>query len=187
MKLIIALLLLIGATRVRAGELLDKVVAREIDSIASTSKPREPEQILAVGLERTTHHLNERPAYCVIFHRDRRVTYEGIKNVERIGKYEGYFSPQIFDRLADYVLKSGFFDLPGFFRRQTSDATAYVLCVRTEKGEKLVWDPNFPEYSNSTVWAVGELIDGLLSKTKLKKVKKSEEEKPTKQRTCTRE
>lgn len=171
-------MLIAFANILSAGELLDKAVSRqkEASETRAISKPEKTEQILAIGLERTTHFVNERPAYCVIFRHDRRVTYHGIKNVDRIGKYKGYVSPKVFDRLADFVIKSDFFELPNKFEPKTTDSTQYILYVKTEKGEKLVWDPNLPDFANSTVWTMGELVDGLLSKTELNKVKK---DKPT--------
>lgn len=173
-KLAIAVLLIAFANTLSAGELLDKATSRSKDTTKTPaiSKPEKTEQILAIGLERTTHFVNERSAYCVIFRRDRRVTYHGIKNVDRIGKYEGDIWPKTFDRLADFVMKTNYFDLPDRFPSKTTDATQYILYVKTDKGEKLIWDPNFPDFANSTVWTLGELIDGLLSKTELNKVKK---------------
>jgi len=157
-------LILLAATSTYAGELLDKT---KMFKSTLKGKPTEYDEILVIGLERVTHTVNPRPAYSVVFHRQGELTkviYEGIEHVAQKGKYKVFITSQLFDRLANVFLASDFFDLPDRFGSKTTDATGYVLYVKTRNGEKIVQDPNFSDLANQTVWFLGEVIDGMLPK-----------------------
>ncbi|MDD4872180.1 MAG: DUF6438 domain-containing protein [Kiritimatiellae bacterium] len=160
----VMLLILLSVNSLFAGELLDKT---KMFKSSLKGKPTEHDEILVIGLERVSHNVNPRPAYSVVFHRQGELTkviFEGIEHIAQKGKYKCSISSQLFDRLVNVFLASDFFTLPDRFDPKTTDATEYVIYVKTRNGEKIVHDRNLPEFTNQTMWFLGEVIDGMLPK-----------------------
>lgn len=125
--------------------------------------------IIAIGMERVSDEIvNHWPAYCVTFHSDGTVKYEGIAHVERMGRFKAKVDAKVFNRLVDFVRHNSMLKIPDYSRPCTTDSPQYVVCIRTERGEKLIHDPNAPGFAHPKVVALSEMIEELLSKIELK-------------------
>lgn len=148
------------------GELLRKVLrwnTSNTNYVTSVSG-----KIIAIGMERVTAFINHGPGYCVTFHSDGTVKYEGIVDVEKRGRFKAKIDTKIFSRLVDFVRDNNMLKIPDYAPALMTDNPQYIVCIRTEQGEKLIHDPNFSAYANPKVIALSEMIEELLSKIELK-------------------
>lgn len=170
-RLLVIAVLLVLCGGSGAGELYERFNRQTAHGLGyrPISNAWDPGKILGIGLARTLSSINPTPVYDVMIYKTGAVAYRGEERIGRIGDYTGELNQRSdFKKLAEYICKSDFFDLPTRLESRTSDVPGNLLVVRTEEGERWVMDPNFPDGMSSTTWALGKLIDGMVDTASLK-------------------
>lgn len=122
--------------------------------------PEPVPDITELRLERT-RCLANCPAYAVTFRADGSFVYRGDDGVERLGEHTGRVEPGSLRQVFRYVEAIGFGGLEARYTAPYLDNATTVFTIVTPEGSKTVTD-----YANSgpaTLWALGELVDGLLA------------------------
>jgi hypothetical protein len=115
-------------------------------------------KITEVTLERTPC-FGGCPIYKVTLRSDGTATYDGMRNVDKIGKYEGRFWDRDFERLSNVIDKFGYWKLNEKYRLPITDQASQILTVKSDKGAKTV-----DEYGDSgpeELWAIQLVVDGI--------------------------
>jgi len=122
-------------------------------------KPDAPHGISEIGIERTRCY-GRCPAYTFIVQSNGTFRYTGRSGVERIGEFTGKIAPYYFEPLARFVKEASFFEMEDDYDRSVTDnPTTYTTAVADGK-RKLV--RNYAHAGPNKLWAIEQLIDGLL-------------------------
>ena len=117
-----------------SGELMDyhfRYVTNRLDSSKIKPEPLATNHGVAeIGIERTGGGFGRGSAYSFIAKSDGSFRYQGEKHVERIGEYTGKISIAQFDKLAQFILDSGYLDLEDSYSAMITDQpTVYTSVV----------------------------------------------------------
>ncbi|MBS0202031.1 MAG: hypothetical protein JSS49_03965 [Planctomycetes bacterium] len=117
--------------------------------------------VTEIGLERTACH-GTCPIYTVVFKADGTFRYVGEDHVTRKGKHTGRVSPDQFNRLAEYLIESGYMSLDATYDLpEVADfPTTYTMAIVDTK-RKLV--KNYGDLGPIKLWALQQSIDALLA------------------------
>lgn len=130
--------------------------------------------ISEIGIEREPC-FGTCPVYSLIVQSDGSVRYHGVAHVERIGRWEGKIDPYRFHRVADFILQSDYLKMP---EHHTSGVTCgdTVLTLIRRNGRYKIFS-NYASSGPSKLWALQEIIDGLMAKCEWRKVPETESKK----------
>lgn len=132
--------------------------SRSHDEVDSTSHG-----ITEMGIERSTC-FGECPAYTFIVKSDGTFRYHGLEYVERKGEHTGTIPVRRFHDLAQFVKDSGYFECEDSYRREvTGPPGTYTMVVMSGKTKTV---RNFAQAAPTKVWAIEQLIDGLMTHAK---------------------
>jgi hypothetical protein len=132
---------------------------RSIDAMLQRKEQPKPE-ISEVGIERTRCY-GRCPAYTFIVRSNGTFRYVGRSDVPHIGEFTGKLPAYEFDRLALFIRDSGFMEFEDEYTAAVTDSpTTYTTVVMNGK-RKLI--RNYAHSGPSKLWAIEELIDGLLA------------------------
>ena len=124
-------------------------------------------EITEVGLERGQCFGNC-PAFTIVIRSDGVVRYEGVKFVDRIGKYSGKVEVSDLLPLFEFIASSDYMDLEEKYSKprngSTHGAAAYFTMVGFNGGRKIV--SRQADTGPINLWAIEELIAGFLAKVK---------------------
>lgn len=132
---------------------------KQLERFQALDAPRHG--VTEIGLERTACH-GTCPVYTVVLKSDGTFRYLGEENVLRKGKHSGRISTYQFNRLAEFVIESGYldmqsdYDLPSVLDFPSTFTTAVVNGKR-----KLV--RNYGDLGPVKLWALQQSIDSLLT------------------------
>lgn len=117
--------------------------------------------VTEVGMERTACH-GTCPVYSVVFKADGTLRYVGEENVPSKGAFTGKISVYQFNRLAEFVVESGYmnldsnYDLPMVADFPSTYTTAAV-------GGRRKFVRNYGDLGPVKLWALQQTIDSLLA------------------------
>ena len=115
------------------------------------------------------------PIYTLIVKSDGTFRYNGAKYVERKGEFKGTIQVWHFQQVAQFIRDSGYMELEDWYTRGLTDsATTYTLVVMGGKRKTV---SNYANSGPSKLWAIEELIDGLMAKAQWARSQKAEEKK----------
>ena len=123
-------------------------------------RPEALPELTELRLERT-RCLGRCPAYTVTLRADGSFRYTGHYGVERLGEHTGTVEVGSLRQVLRYAEEIGFFGLEPRYISPYLDNAAAIFTAAGPEGRKTVTD-----YANSgpaTLWALGQLIDGLLA------------------------
>ncbi|CAN5903814.1 hypothetical protein BH24DEI2_BH24DEI2_11310 [soil metagenome] len=122
--------------------------------------PRAPRtDISEIGLERTRCYA-ACPAYTVVIQADGSFRYVGEYGVERLGEYRGTVDKGRLNQVLAFIAETEFTAFDTSYLASFLDGpTVYTLVV--EGGDTKVVE-NYANTGPATLWAVEQLIDGLL-------------------------
>ena len=123
-------------------------------------RPEPPPALTELRLERTRCRATC-PAYTVTLRADGSFRYTGVYGVERLGEHTGRVEVGSLRQVLRYAEEIGFFGLEPRYTSPYLDNAAAIFTATGPEGRKTVTD-----YANSgpaTLWALGQLIDGLLT------------------------
>lgn len=102
------------------------------------------------------------PAYTFIVKSDGTFRYTGTAYVERVGSFTGKINKWQFDQLAWFVRDNGYMNLENKYALRVTDlSTVYTTAVINGRRKVI---SNYASAGPSKLWAVEQLIDGLLTK-----------------------
>jgi hypothetical protein len=127
---------------------------------------KDVDQITEVTLERTACY-GSCPIYKVTLRRDGTISYKGREFVELKGSYEGKVYG--FDRLAQLILSSGYFNLKDRYTINATDLPSTITSVVREGKRKTV--TNYGDRGPVELWGIEMAIDGMLKGAELEKTK----------------
>ena len=131
---------------------------------AQTPQSKEKDQITEITLERTVC-FGYCPIYKVTLRRDGTISYQGREHVQLKGTYEG--KAYGFDRLAQLILSSGYFNLKDKYSNNMTDLpSAITSVVRAGKRKTIT---NYGDSGPVELWGVEMAIDGILQSATLEK------------------
>jgi hypothetical protein len=131
-----------------------------------TTLSKDKDQITEVTLERTAC-FGACPMYKVTLRRDGTISYNGRRFVELQGAYEGKVHG--FDRLAQLILSSGYFNLKDDYAINATDLpSAITSVVRAGKRKTIT---NYGDAGPVELWGIEMAIDGMLRGARLEKTK----------------
>lgn len=170
MKTLTIAVFLIGSSLVFGGEISDyhfryapdkwgdERKSRSHDEVASTNHG-----IVEIGIERSGC-LGTCPIYTFIAKSDGTVRYKGEHYVEREGEFTGTIPVQYFHQLAQFIRDSRYMDLEdGYTQMVTDSPTTYTMVVMNGKRKTI---SNYANAGPTKLWAIEQLIDALMAKTK---------------------
>lgn len=118
--------------------------------------------ITLVGLERSPC-FGECPVYTALIHKSGLVEYQGRMYVERLGEHRGKVNLYNFQRLAQFIDGTGFWQMENYYDFRdsvVSDCPGACVLVATPTRRKLV--SNYADSGPPELWAIAGLIDLLL-------------------------
>ena len=127
---------------------------------AERARPEPVPDVTELRLERTRCRL-DCPAYAVTFRADGSLRYRGDYGTPRLGEHAGRVEVGSLRQVFRYLEAIRFGRLEARYTSPYLDNATTVITVVTPEGRKTVTD-----YANSgpaTLWALGELVDGLLA------------------------
>jgi hypothetical protein len=127
---------------------------------------KDKDQITEVTLERTAC-FGYCPIYKVTLRRDGTISYNGREYVELKGAYEGKVYG--FDRLAQLILSSGYFNLKDNYSINATDLPSTITSVVRDGKRKTI--TNYGDSGPVELWGIEMAIDGMLKGAKLEKAK----------------
>lgn len=117
--------------------------------------------IFEIGIERGGC-LGGCPEYTFIVGSDGAVRYEGFEHVARKGKFTGKVSSEDFQQLARFIRDSGYMELEDNYHGGGTDrATDFTMVLMKGKRKTI---SNYANSGPSKLWAIEQLIDGLMAK-----------------------
>lgn len=167
--------LLSGQAFLRAGEIADYYFGqlsqnpKAAQTAAGTSQSSDGQMLLPtnrgiteIGIERTTC-FGKCPAYTFIARGDGTFRYHGEKNVEHLGVFSGEIPIWNFRELARFITDSGYMELKNEYTAEVTDCPTTFTTV-VENGKRKVIR-NYANAGPSKLWAIEEIIDGLMAKS----------------------
>jgi Domain of unknown function (DUF6438) len=124
------------------------------------------DQITEITLERTAC-FGTCPIYKVTLRRDGTISYNGRRFVELEGAYEGKVYG--FDRLAQLILSSGYFNLKDNYSINATDLPSTITSVVRSGKRKTI--TNYGDSGPVELWGIEMAIDGMLKGARLEKTK----------------
>jgi hypothetical protein len=116
--------------------------------------------ITEIGIERTPC-FGSCPVYVCVVRNDGTVRYHGEANVDKLGDWDGTTDAYYFHQLANFIVDSGFADMPTAYSNNATDGeTVYTTFVL--KGRRKVFS-NYMSSGPAKLWALQKLIDGLVA------------------------
>ncbi|SRR5579884_3752756 len=118
--------------------------------------------ITQVGVARSPC-FGECPVYDAVLHAGGLVEYTGRMYVERVGDHRGRVNRYEFQRLAQFIAGTRFWEMEGHYDFRdavVSDAPGSCVLVATASRRKLVG--NYADAGPPELWAIAGLIDLLL-------------------------
>ncbi len=112
-----------------------------------------------IGLERT-RCLTNCPAYTLIIQKDGTFRYTGEYGVERLGDYTGKVSVGQLMQVMRFMNEALFFAFESSYSSPFLDGASTYTMAR--KGSELKVIENYSGSGPATLWAIEQLIDGLL-------------------------
>jgi hypothetical protein len=100
--------------------------------------------------------------YTFIAKNDGTFRYRGERNVERTGEYSGTFPVGQFHGLAQFIRDLGYMKFENEYRREVTDLSSTYTMVVMHGKRKVI--RNYANTGPTTLWAVENLIDGLMAK-----------------------
>jgi hypothetical protein len=169
--LILAMLVIAAFSRAQAGEIADayfKNVQADINGwmksrtnmLSSTSATITNHGVTLVGIEHTVC-FGTCPAYTFIVKNDGTFRYKGEKYAERQGDFTGTVPACEFHRLAQFIKDSGYMQLSNTYERGITDQSSVLTMVVMNGRQKIISD--YAAAGPPRLWAVEQLIDGLLA------------------------
>lgn len=131
--------------------------------------------VTEIGIERTVCY-GTCPAYAFIAKSDGTFRYIGERHVERNGNYNGTISVWHYNALARYILDSGYMDLESTYKPSVTDNPTVFTTVVVNSKRKTI--SNYAHGGPSKLWAIEQLIDGLMSGAKWNPQSSPEVERP---------
>lgn len=125
--------------------------------------------ITQVGVERSPC-FGECPVYAAVIHSTGLVEYTGRMYVKRIGDHRGQVGLYEFQRLAQFVAGTTFWEMESYYdfrNASVSDAPASCVLVEAHGRRKLV--SSYMDAGPPELWAIAGLIDLLLHGVKWEK------------------
>ena len=123
-------------------------------------RPEAPPALTELRLERTRCRTTC-PAYTVTLRADGSFRYTGVYGVERSGEHTGTVEVGSLRQVLRYAEEIGFFGLEARYTSPYLDNAAAVFTAAGPDGRKTVTD--YAGSGPATLWALGQLIDGLLA------------------------
>lgn len=150
------------------GELADYDFTLKRDNQNDLHKSRSQEEINStnhgiseIGIERGPC-FGPCPIYTFIVRSDGSFRYKGDENVKRKGEFTGTVPARYFHQLAQFIRDSDYMELENvYFIGVTDCATTYTMVVMNGK-RKVV--RNYADAGPTRLWAIEQVIDGLMSK-----------------------
>lgn len=179
---ILVLISIIAASQIaQAGSIADFYWQhRSTNDLAISSgfsPPKLPQTnhgITEIGIERTAC-FGSCPVYMCVIHSDGKVQYHGEAHVDRIGEWETSIDPYKFHNLANFIAESGFWQMNDTYANGVTDGdTVYTTFVI--KGHRKVFR-NYASSGPPKLWALQQLIDGLLAGAMWRPVEPGKENK----------
>jgi Domain of unknown function (DUF6438) len=134
-------------------------LAPGVTSLGGGTPDRSKHGIAEIGLERTRCYANC-PAYTVIIKADGTFRYTGEYGVERMGEHTGTVSVGSLNQVMSFINESLFFGFEDSYSANFLDAaTTYIMA---KKGNETKVIENYANSGPATLWAIEQLIDGLL-------------------------
>jgi hypothetical protein len=165
MKTLTLMLALTACHLAQAGEIADHY-RRETNHVQTSyvfTGPKMPPPtngISEIGIERAGC-FGPCPVYVCIIRSNGTVRFHGGGHVDKIGEWVTTIDPYKFNRLADFIAESGYAQLQDTFPFSVTDAdTVYTTFVM--KGRRKVF-MNYASSGPPKLWALQQLIDGLLA------------------------
>ncbi len=136
---------------------------------SSTREEAEPTNhgITEIGIEEAGSIWGG-PTYTFIAKSDGTFHYYGDKDVERTGKYSGTIPIWQFNGLARFIRDSGYMSFEDEYRREITDCPTTFTTVVLNGKRKVI--SNYANAGPTTLWAIEQLIDGLMAKAEWKSV-----------------
>jgi uncharacterized protein DUF6438 len=117
--------------------------------------------VTEIGIERS-RCLGPCPSYTFIARSDGTFRYKGDVYVERRGEFTGTISPGQFHRIAQFIKDSGYMELQDAYTTLVTDSsTTYTMVVMNGKRKTV---SNYLSVGPTRLWAIEQLIDGLMAK-----------------------
>ena len=152
------------------GEIADHFYTNAAQSFLDSMSSARPPKVVStnhgiteIGIERTTC-FGSCPAYTFIIKSDGTVRYKGIKFVERTGDFTGTIPVWYFHAIAEFIKDSEYDKLQEAYAALITDNPTTFTTVVTRGKRKTI--RNYADSGPRKLWAVEELIDGLMAKTK---------------------
>ncbi len=123
------------------------------------ARPEPAPDITELRLKRTRCRTTC-PAYAVTFRADGTFRYRGDYGTPRLGEHSGRVEVGSLRQVFRYVEAIGFYGLEARYTAPYLDNAATVFTVAGPEGRKTVTD--YANRGPATLWALGELVDGLL-------------------------
>jgi hypothetical protein len=118
--------------------------------------------ITLVGLERLPC-FGACPVYTILLHASGLVEYQGLMHVERLGAHRGQGNQYEFQRLAQFIAGTRFWEMESYYDFRdavVTDSPAACVLVATATRRKLV--SNYADSGPPELWAIAGLIDRLV-------------------------
>lgn len=149
-----------GRTNVAEGTLRSVEKSRTLAQVLSTNHG-----ITEVGIERAGSVWGG-PIYTLLAKSDGTFRYKGEKEVDRTGDYSGTFPVGRFHQLAQFIRDAGYMEFQDEYRREVTDcATTYTMVVMDGKRKVI---SNYANTGPTTLWAIENLVDGLIARAEWK-------------------
>jgi len=151
-----------------AGEISDIHQGQTNPTLAPSKKSRSHDEVAStnhgiteIGIERTGCY-GTCPSYTFIVKSDGTFRYKGVKFVEHEGEFAGKIPFWRFHELAQFIKDSGYMELEDYYARgMTDNPTTYTMVVMNGKRKTV---RNYANAAPSKLWAIEQLIDGLMTK-----------------------
>lgn len=165
--LVVVWVMAIVSQAVRSGELADlhrkTVKPKPVDTAPLIERFERLEKpthgVTEIGLERTVCY-GTCPAYTVILKSDGTIRYVGEKFVTRKGNQQGKISAWDFNRLAELLIESGYFDLANDYEIPVTDlSTTYTTAVINGRRKVI---RNYGDVGPLKLWAIQQAIDAVM-------------------------
>ncbi|MGL4610249.1 MAG: DUF6438 domain-containing protein [Trueperaceae bacterium] len=135
-------------------------LAPGVRSLGGSGLPdRSKHGISEVGLERS-RCLTDCPAYTVILNADGTFRYTGEYGVERMGEHTGTISVGELNQVFSFINESLFMGFEDTYSADFLDAPTTYIMIKKGKDLKII--ENYANTGPATLWAIEQLIDGLL-------------------------
>jgi len=180
----LTMMLVLSSRHLAFGGEISDYYAREHPETAShglavREKSRGHEQVEStahgvteIGIERGAC-FGTCPVYTFVIKSDGTCHYKGDKYVERIGEFSCNIPIWDFHTLAQFIRESGYMGFESEYSRMITDhATTYTTVVMNGKRKVI---RNYANAGPTALWAIEQLIDGLITKAQWDGAQKSEE------------